>query len=180
MLVRRSRSESRAKVLVEETGLQLGQTRGSSYRVVVAAALVRIGTPPETVSSLLSWTEYEQFCAGLLRASGYSVRTNIVITKPRRQLDIFADSPGLALSVDCKHWSKGFAYSVLERVATEQIERTVLYKQKRGIETPVLPAIFTMIDEPTRLVSGVPVVPVFALRDFLNSVSRFEPGFKLV
>jgi restriction endonuclease len=180
LLVRRSRGESRAAALLEDLSTQLGLHPGTADRVLTAIALIKTGATPESVSSLMTWAEFEEFCAGLLKASGYSVKKNILMTKPRRQIDIFAESSGLALSVDCKHWGKGFAPSTLERVAAEQIERTTLYKKKMALRLPVLPVILTLLDAPTRLVSGVPVVPIFALRDFLASVSRFEEGMEIL
>ncbi|MDG6925657.1 MAG: restriction endonuclease [Nitrososphaerota archaeon] len=180
LLVRRSRGETRARALIDEVSLQLGAGSSSHERVVIAVALVRAGEPPESVGTLMSWREFEDFCAGILEASGYSVARNIVITKPRRQLDLFAESAGLALSVDCKHWAKGFSPSELARIATDQVERTILYKAKRSVRIPVLPVILTLVDAPARVVSGVPVVPMFALRDFLASVNRFEPGLGMV
>ena len=82
--------------------------------------------------------------------------------------------------MDCKHWGRGFAPSVLERIANEQIERTSLYKKKLALSIPILPVILTLLDAPTRLVVGVPVVPIFVLRDFLSSVNRFEEGLEIL
>jgi hypothetical protein len=180
LLIRRSRGEARALAIVEDLSTQLGLRPDPADRVLTAVALIKTGAPPESVSSLLSWSEFEEFCARLLKASGYSVKRNIIITKPRRQIDIFAESSGLGLSVDCKHWGRGFAPSVLERIANEQIERTSLYKKKLALGIPVLPVILTLLDAPTRLVVGVPVVPIFVLRDFLSSVNRFEEGLEIL
>jgi hypothetical protein len=41
-------------------------------------------------------------------------------------------------------------------------------------EQGILPMLLTMVDNGTRVVRGVPVVPLFALRDFLATVSRFD------
>lgn len=180
LLVRRSRGESRAESLIEDLSAQLGVPRSSSEKILAAMALIRTGSTPESIASLLSWGEFEAFCGAILRATGYAVKNNIVITKPRRQLDLFAEGPDLALSVDCKHWGKGFGPSELERIAGEQVERTRLYKAKSRLNLPVLPVILTLVDSPTRLIAGVPVVPIFALRDFLASVSRFEPGLEII
>ena len=180
LLARRSGSESRAFSAIEDLSSQLGLENGSARDVLAAMALVRDGVPPESVSSLMSWREFEEFCAKMLRASGYSVKHNIVITKPRRQIDIFADSPNLALSIDCKHWGRGFAPSSLRRIVAEQVERTTLYKKKMKLEVPVLPVVLTLLDSSVRLVEGVPIVPVFAMRDFITSVSGFEEGLAVI
>jgi Restriction endonuclease len=180
LLVRRSRGGARALAIIEDLSTQLGLKPPTGDRVLSAVALIRTGATPESVSSQLTWTEFEEFCARLLRAAGYSVKRNIVMTKPRRQIDIFAESTGLAMSIDCKHWRRGFAPSVLERIADKQRERTSLYKKKNSLTVPVVPVILTLLDAPTRLVAGVPVVPIFALRDFLGSVSRFEEGLEII
>lgn len=180
LLVRKARGESPALEVLDELAVELGLSTGSADRVIAAAALMKMGSTPDSVCPLLSWAEFEGFCGGLLRVAGYLVKSNIVFTKPRRQIDIFAESADLALSVDCKHWNKGLGWSALQQISSDQIERTLIYKKRRGIEKPVLPAVFTMIDSSTRLVSGVPVVPIFALRDFINSLSRFEPEFAML
>ncbi|MDA4117951.1 MAG: restriction endonuclease [Thaumarchaeota archaeon] len=180
-LVTKARGESRAEALVEELSLQLGLPRGGNAdRVIAAVALIKTGVPPETVGAFLTWVEFETFCGGLLEANGYAVKRNVVITKPRRQIDIVARSPDLSLSVDCKHWGKSFSDSTLERIVRSQIERTSHYKKKLGLREGILPAVFTMLDAPTRVVLGVPVVPVFAMRDFLNNVSRFDENLRVL
>jgi hypothetical protein len=160
--------------------LQVGLTGLAPDHVLAAIALIRNGASAESVSSTLTWQEFEGFCAGVLKACGYLVKTNIVLTKPRRQLDIFAESQTLALSVDCKHWGKSFSGSVLEQVAASQIERTELYKRKKKLKIPVLPVILTLLSVPVKDVIGVPVVPIFALRDFAVSVSRFDEGLVII
>jgi hypothetical protein len=124
LLVRRSRGEARAAAILEDLSIQLGMGGWASDRVLTAIALIKTGMTPDSVSSLISWVEFEGFCAGLLTANGYRVKRNIVITKPRRQIDIFAESSDLALCVDCKHWGKGFSGSELERIVREQVERS--------------------------------------------------------
>lgn len=180
LLVRRARGATRAAAMVEDLAVQFGVPSRSPERILTAMALVKTGATPESIASLMSWGEFEAFCAGILRASGYSVKSNIVITKPRRQIDILAETPEFALCVDCKHWGKGLGPSELERIASEQVERTRIYKEKRAVKLPILPVIVTLLDAPARLALGVPVVPIFALRDFLSSVSRFDAALQIV
>jgi hypothetical protein len=148
--------------------------------VLSAIALIRSGTTPESISTLLTWQEFEGFCADLLSARGYAVATNIVLTKPRRQIDIFAEGTTLSLCIDCKHWGRSFTSSSLEKVATDQVERTSLFREKRSFRSPILPVVLTLLDSETRTVLGVPIVPIFALGDFLASVSRFDPGLAVI
>jgi hypothetical protein len=186
ILVRRARGRKAAFETLTDLASQMGMVLQPGLdglppdQALAAVALVRSGMSPEVVSGALTWREFEGFCANVLRACGYDVRTNVVVTKPRRQIDILAESRTLALSVDCKHWGKVFSGSTLERVASDQIERTRVLKGKRQIKMPVLPMVLTLLDSPARSVLGVPIVPIFALRDFLNSVSRFDEEFAFV
>jgi hypothetical protein len=186
ILVRKAGGEAEALELLGDASSQMGivlQPGLQGFRpdqVLAGLALMKLGMSPESVGALLTWQEFEGFCADVLGAHGYGVKANIVMTKPRRQIDIFAEGPTLALSVDCKHWGRPFSAATLERVASSQIERTTLYKKRRSVRLPVLPVILTLLDPPLREVMGVPVVPVFALRDFLVSVNRFDEGLAII
>jgi len=186
LLCRRAGGRARAIASLQAVSSQLGLPlqRGLTGvvpdQVLAAVALIGKGMSPDSVSGSLTWREFEGFCADLLGAYGYGVRTNIVLTKPRRQIDIFADSETLALSVDCKHWGRPTSRSSLEIVASNQIERTALYKRRMSVRKPILPMILTLVDTRMRGVLGVPVVPVAALRDFLSTVSRFDEGLATV
>ena len=185
-LVRKAGGEGAALDLLQDlssemgTDLQHGLTGPAADQVIAAIALIRGGMSAESVSSSLTWQEFEGFCAGVLRACGYVVKTNIVLTRPRRQLDIFAESQTLALSVDCKHWGRSFSDSVLEQVAASQIERSELYKRKKKVKSPVLPVILTLLSSPVKEALGFRFVPIFALRDFAVSVSRFDEGLVII
>ncbi len=186
ILARKMDGEEGASAVLADVSSQMGldlqqELTGFVHDQVLAAiVLIRGGMSIESVSSSLTWREFEGFCAGVLRACGYLVRTNIVITKPRRQIDIFAESQTLALSVDCKHWAKTFSGPTLERVASSQTERTARYKRKAKIRSPVLPVVLTLLASPVKQVQGVPIVPVFALRDFALAVSRFDEGLVII
>jgi len=98
-----------------------------------------------------------------------------MLRKPRRQLDLLAESSTMGLSIDCKHWRRGVGLATLERLALAQTERTRQYKTRLDApEIGILPMLLTMVDNGTRIVDGVPVVPLFALKDFLATVSRFD------
>jgi hypothetical protein len=186
ILVRKTGGRSAALAVLRELASQMGiefQPGLDGYtpdQALAAVALVRAGMSPDAVGSTLTWREFEGFCADVLKACGYDVRANIVVTKPRRQIDILAESRTLALSVDCKHWGKAFSGSTLERVASDQIERTRVLAAKRHMRVPVLPMVLTLLDSPVRAAAGVPIVPIFTLRDFLASVSRFDSDFAFV
>ncbi len=72
---------------------------------LAALALIRLGQDSEKVAALLEWNEFEDLCAKLLSSAGYGVQRNVVLTKPRKQIDLLATSSLLSLSVDCKHYA---------------------------------------------------------------------------
>ena len=179
LLIRKTGGVSKADHLLEEMSSELGLV-GFPGSVLAAIALLRMGVDASTLSRALSWQEFEDFTAALLGANGYTVSVNIVITKPRRQIDIFARSSTLALCVDCKHWTRSSNAGALEKLADEQTERSVLYKKKMGLKLPVVPLLVTLGEPATRRAGGVPVVPVWALRSFLNEVNPFDQDLRVV
>jgi Restriction endonuclease len=175
-----SRAAARRAVLAvaEELGLPPGAPRSVS----AALALTRLGADLDRVARSLSWGEFEEYCASAVSAAGYAVRKNVRLRKPARQIDIVAESPSLVLSIDCKHWKRGAGAGRLEAPAFAQAERTRMYAESRRPEDAraFLPVLLTLVDSRTRVVGGVPVVPILALREFLASVSRFEEGLSFI
>lgn len=181
LLVRRCGSKRRALSRLSELNASMGLPEGAEGgRALVALALVSLGLDLERVARLLTWQEFEEFCAQILVASGFRVTRNVTLSKPRRQIDIIAESETLTLSIDCKHWNASHSSSSLGTMAEKQIERTSVYKKKRSTALPFLPVIVTLFAAQARLVRGVPVVPLLALRSFLSSVSRFDGELLLI
>ena len=150
--------------------------------VLAALAKIRDGHDAESAARGLTWSEFEEFCAAAVTAAGYAVRRNVKLKSPRRQLDLLADSSTMCLSIDCKHWRRGAGWGALEKLALAQVERTRQYAntQSSGDEKVFLPLLLTMTDNLVRIVNGVPVVPVYALRDFLASVNRFDENLAFI
>lgn len=155
--------------------------RAGSPRVSEALSRVRAGRGAESESRGLTWAEFEDFCAEAVASAGYTVQRNVLLRKPRRQLDLFAESPTMGLSIDCKHWRRSVGPATLERLALAQVERTRQYKARLDATSKaVLPMLLTMVENETRIVRGVPVVPLSALKDFLTNVSRFDEELSFV
>jgi len=156
-------------------------TSPGSGAVEAALARIKAGRDVESASIGLTWSEFEEFCAEALAAAGYTVKRNVQLRKPRRQLDLLAESPTMGLSIDCKHWRRGVGLTTLERLVQAQTERTRQYKTRLdATDKGILPMLLTMVDNGTRVVDGVPVVPVFALKDFLATVNRFDDALSFV
>jgi hypothetical protein len=178
-----SREESPPRMAPRNESVSLSKRLDSREPGAVLAALaqIRAGRDAESVSSGLTWSEFEEFCAEALAAAGYFVRRNVMLRKPRRQLDLLAESSTMGLTIDCKHWRRGMGLATLERLTLAQAERTRQYKTRLdATDKGILPMLLTMVDNGTRIVNGVPIVPLFALRDFLATVNRFDDALLFV
>jgi len=159
--------------LERELGIVLTQ---ENRHIVRAMAAVRAGTPPEAVARVLDWKEFEAFCARLLRAKGLEVTENLMLTKPRGQVDILARTSRIALAVDCKHWGRAMGPSSLSRAAGAQARRADMVRLKMNRIAPMVVVILVLSDVPTKYVNGAAVVPVYALGDFIDNVDSYAEG----
>ena len=142
-------------------------------QALLALALCRQGDRPEEVSAFLNWAEFESFCSRILAASGYSVKENVILKKPRAQIDLVAFGPSLVLSVDCKHWKKEHAPSALKDVAAKQIKRSRHLRRTYKDAKPIVSAILSFSAYQGTFVDGVAIVPLRTLRGFLESIESY-------
>src|SRR5947209_13050357 len=123
-LKRRVGSDEGLSALLEVTRESLGANCVPNERALLALTLCRLGEPPELVSTSLDWREFEGFCAGLLKSSGFEVREDVRLRMPTAQIDILAEGPSFVLSVDCKHWSRLMSNAGLEKITAAQLRRS--------------------------------------------------------
>ncbi|MDA4121109.1 MAG: restriction endonuclease [Thaumarchaeota archaeon] len=173
-LYRLAGSREKAARLVESTAEEVGVPVDYGSRALVAMALCRRGSRPEEVSASLGWTEFESFCSKLLVTSGYVVEENVVLKKPRAQIDLVAFGPSLTLSVDCKHWKREHPPSTLKLIAAKQLRRSELLRRRFPDARPIASAILSFSASQGGFVNGVAVVPIRTLRSFLGSVESYS------
>jgi Holliday junction resolvase-like predicted endonuclease len=173
LLTRKLGSPRLSKELLERNRESLGVNCLPTEPGLVAMSLCSLGVTTEEVSSLLSWKEFESFCANLLRAAGYEVREDVQLRKPRAQIDLVAFGPSLVLSVDCKHWKKEASASPLAKVAQDQHRRNAQLKKALSGSKPIVSVILMLSHQGERFVGGAAVVPLHTLRSFLGSVEGY-------
>jgi hypothetical protein len=93
------------------------------------------------------------------------------------ELDVVGTSAGLAIAVDCKHWSRAPS---LSQFCTKQAARAQELVRRDSSIREAVPAILTLHAASVRFVAGVPVVPVAQFRSFVIDVRGFLEEIRVV
>ena len=134
-------------------------------RLQTALFAITLGATIEDVSEYLTWRDFEAITGIILEENGFDVTKNLVLTKPRMEIDVIGKKMNLALLIDCKHW-KNMSKSALDEIVKKQIERVKRYVADEDITA--LPVIVTLHQEGTQLVEYVRIVPIMKLPSFLD------------
>ena len=102
----------------------------------------------------------------ILDEKGFHVQKNLILTKPRMEIDVVGIKLGISILIDCKHW-KRVTQSALNHIVNKQVERVKRYVEK--IESaPAIPVVVTLHQEKVDFVNQVPIVPIIHLSSFLD------------
>ena len=122
---------------------------------------------PESISSRLDWKGFEGLATRALESMGFRTRRNQRFVKPRMEIDLLADRGGTAFAIDCKHWKRTVGRAAMLRISEKQISRSRRALEELDFQR-VVPAILTWHDEMLHILeSGVPIVPIHKLCDFI-------------
>ena len=132
------------------------------------AALFAIsqGAPIEEVSIYLDWKDFEGIVAEILQSKNFSIIKNLILTKPRMEIDVIGINHGIALLIDCKHWKK-LSTSALNDIVRKQVERVKHYVSKTQGAIAV-PAIVTLYQEQVSFIDKVPIIPILQFSSFVD------------
>ncbi len=137
-----------------------------SDRLKTAFFTISNGVPVEDVSEHLSWKDFEALVGQILDEFGFEVEKNLILTKPRMEIDVIGVKLGIVLLIDCKHWKK-MSNSELSQIVKKQIDRVKRYvNQINGIMA--VPVIVTLHQEEVTFIKRVPIVPIMQLASFLE------------
>ena len=134
-------------------------------RLQTALFAINLGATIEDVSEYLTWRDFESITGLILEEKNFDVTKNLILTKPRMEIDIIGKKMDIALLIDCKHW-KTMSKSALDEIVKKQVERVKRYVTDERISA--LPAIVTLHQEETQFVDNVPIVPIMKLSSFLD------------
>jgi len=135
-------------------------------KLKAAIQLIKNGGPLDEISVLLDWKDFEGLVAEILFSKNFAIIKNLILTKPRMEIDVIGIRLGVAMLIDCKHW-KRYSSSALSSAVKKQIERTKHYISK----TPgamAVPVIVTLYQDKIDFIDRVPIVPVFQFSSFVD------------
>ena len=135
-------------------------------KLKAAIELIKIGAPLDEISILLNWRDFEGLVAEILYSKNFAIIKNMVLTKPRMEIDVIGIRLGVAMLIDCKHW-KRYNSSSLSTTVKKQVARTKHYILK----TPgaiAVPVIVTLYHDKINFIDRVPIVPIFQFSSFVD------------
>ncbi len=135
-------------------------------KLKIAIALIEKGSHIDEVSVSLDWKDFEGLTGEILASKDFAVLKNLILTKPRMEIDVVGIRLGIAILIDCKHW-KRYSASSLSTAVKKQIARTKHYVSK----TPgamAVPVIVTLYQDKINFIENVPIVPIFQLSSFID------------
>jgi hypothetical protein len=148
-------------------------------RIRASFLSLQMGCDIQECSKVLSWKDFEYFTSELLTMFEYSTKVNIVLSKPRAQLDIIGIKNDFAITIDCKHW-KYSNKTTLTIYAEKQIRRTMLWLEREKKITKAIPMIITLDNAIFKFINGVPVVPILTLKSFLKEFDKQDDSILLI
>jgi len=135
-------------------------------KMKAAFLIISNGADIEYVSEYLNWKDFEGLVAKILEEKGFTTIKNMILTKPRMEIDVIGINHGIAMLIDCKHWKK-LSDSILNTIVEKQIKRVKNYIAKTN-ETIAVPVIVTLYNEQLTFINQVPIVPIQQFSSFID------------
>ena len=135
-------------------------------KLKTAIMFIENGFPLDEIAIALNWRDFEGLTAEILGAKNFAIIKNLILTKPRMEIDVIGIRLGVAMLIDCKHW-KRYSTSALSEAVKKQVERTKHYISK----TPgaiAVPVIVTLYQDKIDFIDRVPIVPIFQFSSFVD------------
>ena len=139
-----------------------------SDKLKTAFFAISNGSPIEEVSEYLNWKDFEALVSQILSENGFYVEKNVILTKPRMEIDVIGKKLDVEILIDCKHWKK-MNESVLNDIVNKQVNRVKRYVNDIG-QIMAVPAIVTLHQEQITFINKVPIIPVTQLSSFLDEL----------
>lgn len=152
-------------------------SRSDKIRITLIA--IRRGCDIQECSRLLSWQDFESLTSEILSHLEYDTKVNIVLTKPRCQLDVIGIKKDFLISIDCKHW-KNYSKSAIMPYVDKQIIRTENYLRNNKKIKKALPMLLTLYDSNFKFINGIPIVPISFFKSFIFEFESFNDNIAYI
>jgi len=138
----------------------------SGDRLKSALFILKKGATINEVSEHIDWKDFEGLVAEILESKGFGTIRNMILTKPRMEIDVVGIKIGVVILIDCKHW-KRTSTSAIQTAVKKHIRRTKRYvSQTQG--AMAIPVIVTLYEEKTSFINRVPIVPIQKFSSFVD------------
>jgi hypothetical protein len=170
--ITKTNDEESRKILETFLKSDIGSKQEEKYyfedadKLKTAIMFIENGLPLDEVAIALNWRDFEGLTAEILRVKNFAIIKNLILTKPRMEIDVIGIRLGVAMLIDCKHW-KRYSTSALSMAVKKQVERTKHYISK----TPgaiAVPVIVTLYQDKIDFIDRVPIVPIFQFSSFVD------------
>ncbi len=138
----------------------------SSDRLKAGLLLLEQGALLDDVALSLDWKNFEGLVREILNEKNFATIQNLILTKPRMEIDVVGIRLGVAMLIDCKHW-KYSSHSALKNAVEKQIQRTKHYVSKTQ-GAMAIPVIVTLYADKVDFINKVPIVPIFQFSSFVD------------
>jgi len=162
------------RILDELIEIGIGIKQGNSFhfnsgdRLKCALLALQKGAPIDQVSEQIDWKDFEGLVGEILESKGFGTMRNLILTKPKMEIDVVGVKFSLAILIDCKHWRR-INTSSLESIVNKQVERTKNYvSQTKG--SIAIPAIVTLYQEKVDFIKKVPIIPIQKFSSFVDEI----------
>ena len=161
-------------ILDEILSLGIGRLNDDQYffndgdRLRTAIEMLRCGSQLEQISESLGWKDFEGLVAEILASKNFAVMKNLILTKPRMEIDVVGVRLGVAMLIDCKHW-KRYSHSALNMAVKKQVNRTKHYVSKTQGAVAV-PVIVTLAQDMVEFIDRVPIVQILQFHSFVDDL----------
>ncbi len=135
-------------------------------KLKIAIALLEKGLPIDEISVALDWRDFEGLTGEILALKDFTVIKNMILAKPRMEIDVIGIRLGIVILIDCKHWRR-YSTSSLTTAVKKQIERTRHYVEKTP-RVVAVPVIVTLYQDKVDFIERVPIVPIFQFSSFID------------
>jgi len=90
-------------------------------KLKIAISFLQHGLPLDEISIALDWRDFEGLTAEILSSKNFAVIKNLMLTKPRMEIDVVGIRLGIAILIDCKHW-KTYSQSSLSSAVRNKLK----------------------------------------------------------